>query len=492
MLLGVGLLVSAIPILMSAWLLSGPAGGDLFHYAPQWSDEVFNWHQVATFKAVGFEGGYYTAYENPAPLSFTHFYNHGPVYPALVGMLARLVGWEFYSAPILNLIIVSLALVFFILFIRPGLVQLLLLGLVIGTAWPMHLYMLTDMRVAFFCALAIVLAAFFCRSISNPEGFSSFALFVFAMTIGLAAISKLTWSFLFFPYFLQSRQRLGLSTGQAIGLSCGLVFASFMLYNQLAAPYPNFATELLNLVSLSVTDAVALLFEHVWLSLGNFIERDHRLLWLMLRLQMVICVGWAGFLLWKNEGVPENWKESSVILAASGSLIVLTILLYDVFGWRDYRLFAPALLLSCLVLIARERRLLVSLIIAGNLLVLPDFLAAQEMVFARGRFPENHAKLDQFIEEVSPVIQYDGEKGAWQNTILVPLPVAISPLVIGVPEGIGISWFKFAEQMPRIRSRYAILDIGSYQILRQRNQLKFIKRTILGDLYINHSADTGE
>jgi len=45
---------------------------------------------------------------------------------------------------------------------------------------------------------------------------------------------------------------------------------------------------------------------------------------------------------------------------------------------------------------------------------------------------------------------------------------------------------------PRIRSRYAILDRGSYKVLRQRNQLSFINRTVLGDLYINHSADNGE
>ena len=483
------LVVIAIPTLIALALLHGPTGGELSHYAPKWSDEVFNWHQVATFQAVGFEGGYYTAYEKEAPLSFTHFYNHGPVYPALLGTLARIVGWQFYSAPILNLIMVSLALAFFISFTRPNLAQMTLLGLVIATAWPMHLYMLTDMRVAFFCALGIVLAGFFWRTIGKGEEISGKALFAFGLLIAFAAISKLTWSFFFFPYFLDARKRLNLSVPRAIGLSCGLVVASFLLYNQLAAPYPNFASELLAQLGHSFFGAIKLALEHIWFNLGNFVERDHRLLWLMLRAQMLVCVGWAGFLLWKRRDVPEDWKESSVILAGAGSLIVLTILLYDVFGWRDYRLFAPVFLLCCLVLIGRERRLLVGLLIVGNLLVLPDFITAHELVFTRDRFPEKREKLEQFIAEITPIIQYDGEKKPWQNTLLVPLDVATNPLVIGVPEGIGISWFKFADQLPRIRSGYAILDIGSYQFLRGQNRLSFVKSTVLGDLYINRNFD---
>ncbi|MDG2334411.1 MAG: hypothetical protein P8Q97_09335 [Myxococcota bacterium] len=485
------LLVVAAPTLVAIALLQGPSGGELFHYAPQWSDEVFNWHQVATFKAVGFEGGYYTAYEKEAPLSFSHFYNHGPVYPALLGMLARVFGWEFYSAPILNLIMVSLSLVFFIAFTRPNLPQLGLLGLVVATAWPMHLYMLTDMRVAFFCALGIILAGFFSRTINEGEeqALSGKALATFGVVIAFAAISKLTWSFLFFPYFLHARKRLNLTTFRAVGLSLILVTASFLLYNQLAAPYPNFATELLTQLGRSIPRAIELALEHIWFNLGNFIERDHRLLWLMLRLQMIICLGWAGFLLWKRRDSPEDWKESSVIVAGAGSLVILTILLYDVFGWRDYRLFAPVILLCSLILISRERRILVGLLIIGNLLVLPDFIAAHELVFARGRFPEKRENLEQFIEEISPLIQYDEEKSSWQNTVLVPLSVAINPLVIGIPEGVGISWFKFADQLPRMRSGYAILDIGSYQFLRQRNNLSFVKRTALGDLYINRNAE---
>jgi hypothetical protein len=486
------LLVAAIPALISAWLLSTQPAGDIRHYAPQWSDEIYNWHQVATFRAVGFEGGYYTAYEKPAPLSFTHFYNHGPVYPVLLGMLARTIDWRLYSTPILNVVIVTLAIVFSTLVTRPGISQLLFLGLTLATFWPLHLYMVTDMRLAFFSALAIVLAVFFCRTISDPNRASPFFLVIFGALIVLAAISKVTWSFLFFPFFLHIRQRLHLNFLQAVAISCVLVLASFLLYNQLAAPYPNFAGYLLRAFGRSFVDGVILLSEHAWFSLGDFFDPDHRLLWLMLRLQMLVSVFWAGFLLWRHRDVQEYSRECSVVIASSGSLIVLTILLYDVSDWRDFRLFAPALLLSMLIFIDRRRLFLVGVLLTGNLAVLPDFIAAHETIFTQGRFSENRDRLNEFVQQISPVIQFDDQKDGWGNTILVQRRVAIDPLVIGIPEGIGISWFKSAEGLPRVRSRYAILDPHSYQILSRRTKLEFVERTVLGDLYVNRTPETGE
>ncbi len=481
------LLTAAIPALMSMWMLSTESGGALRSYAPQWSDEVYNWHQAATFSAVGFDGGYYTAYEKPAPLAFTHFYSHGPVYPVLLGLLGRSIGWELYSTPVLNVVLVTLALLYFIILTRPGIRQLLFLGLVMASCWPLQLYLLTDMRVAFFSAMAIVLAALFERTISDPDRPSGSFLAIFAGFIVLASVSKLTWSFLFFPYFLHIRERLHLSAVQALAASTGLGLASFGLYNVLAAPYPNFANDLMAEFGLSLTSGVAMLLEHIWLSLRNFFDWDHRFLWLMLRLQILITLGWASFVVWKRASDLETWWDATLLLASSGSLVVLTILLYDVFGWRDFRLFGPPLLLSSLVFVARQRFLLLSVLLVGNLLVLPDFLAAQSTIFTHGRFSENHERLEAFVEEIAPVVQFDGGAGGWENTILVPLSVAIDPLIIGIPAGVGISWFKFPERLSEVKSRYAILDLRSYQTLDRRTRLRFVKSTLMGDLYMRVS-----
>ena len=486
-----GLVVSTIPVLVAWLMISSNPGVELLDYTPQWSDEVYNWHQVATFRAVGFDGGYYTSDERPAPVSFIHFYAHGPVYPIVMGMMGRLLGWEYYSAPILNLVLVTLAAFLFVLMTRPNISQLLLLGGVLATCWPLHLYMLTDMRLAFFTAMAIVLAAFFCRTLEDPERPSKAFLFVFAAVLVLATVSKLTWSFLFFPYFLFIRKRVGMSVPVAWLTSLALVGASFFFYNQVASPYSNVASGLLQEFGRSFSHGVVGLWDHAWVSLEHFFSSDNRYLWLMLRLQMLIATGWAAFLLWRRGDDSRDWRESAIVLATSGCLVGLTILLYDLFAWRDFRLFGPAMLLSTLVFIARKRVFLVSLLIAGNLAVIPDFLAAHEQVFFKDRFSKENLQLEVFSKQISPIVQYDSEKGAWENTILVPQFVAENPLLISVPEGIGISWYHSGARLPRVKSRYAILDLQSYHYLRQRSQLRFVKRTILGDLYLNQTPATG-
>ena len=121
----------------------------------------------------------------------------------------------------------------------------------------------------------------------------------------------------------------------------------------------------------------------------------------MLRLQMLIATGWAAFLLWRRGDDARDWKESAIVLAASGCLVGLTILLYDLFAWRDFRLFGPAMLLSTLVFIARKRVFLVSLLIAGNLAVIPDFLAAHEQVFFKDRFSKETLQLEVFSKQIA-------------------------------------------------------------------------------------------
>ncbi len=144
------------------------------------------------------------------------------------------------------------------------------------------------MRLAFFTALSILLAGFFCHSIADPDRPSKLFLAIFAALILVAAVSKLAFSFLFIPYFLHLhhhhhlRHRLNLSLLQASGISLLLVVAGFIFYNQVAAPYSNVASKLLQPFERSPIRGLVLLFEHAWLSAGQFCSSDNRYVWLML------------------------------------------------------------------------------------------------------------------------------------------------------------------------------------------------------------------
>jgi hypothetical protein len=203
---------------------------------------------------------------------------------------------------------------------------------------------------------------------------------------------------------------------------------------------------------------------------------------------MLISVFWAGFLLWRHGDSLRDRRESEVLLAGSGSVLLLTILLYDVFARRDFRLFGRVMLFCTLIFVDRKRVILVVLLIAGNLAVVPDFVAAHQQFFFKNRFSGDQLELAQFLQEISPMIRFDADKGAWGNTILLDQFIAENPLLLGIPEGIGISWFNSAHRLGRVKSGYAILDLPNCDVLRQRSQLSFVKRTLLGNLDVNRAA----
>jgi len=486
------LVIASLPFLVSLWLITVHLGADARAYAPQWSDEIYNWHQIATFRVAGFDGGYYTVNEEPSPLSFSRFYAHGPAYPVLLGTLGRIVGWEINSAPVVSAPLTGLALLFFIWVSRPDRTQLLLLGLAVLTFWPMHIYMATDMRLSLFDAVAIVFAALFYRTIKDPDTTSTRFLVGFALLIGLATLSKLTWSFLFIPLLLQIRGRTSLSVVQSLGLAAVLILCAFGIHNQLAAPYPNFASRLLETSRISLTQGFSLLLDHVWLSLSRFVDPSHHTLWLVLRLQIMITLAWACFLLAKNSLDDARGREGTVILASTGLLLIMTVLLYEVFGWRDFRLLAPVLLLSMLIFIAQRRYLVLGLLLAINVIATPSFLGAYTFLFSSTRYESVSSEIQAFADEIAPVIKFDANPDGWQNTILAELEIATDRIRRGVPAGIGIAWFKCPPRLGEIKSRYLLLDGRSRFALGQRPGLRYIKATTLGDLYVNQTGDEKE
>ena len=473
---------------MSLLLVTAYLGASPGAYVPQWSDEVFNWHQVKTFERAGFSGGYYSVDEEPAVLG--RFYSHGPAYPLIFGSAARLFGWGLDSTPLMSVILTTLAVLGFILVARLDRSQVILLGLTLMTFWPMHLYMNTDMRVAFFGVIAIALAACFYRTIEDPDGVSPRFIVLFGVFLGLATLSKLTWAFLFIPYLLHIRGRIRLGKLGSLALAALLILAGFGAHSVLAAPFPNFTTEFIAAVKESYPEALALLVENVHSGVRDFFDLDHQPLWLVIRLQMLITIGWGIYLILRSSDEDPDYREGVLIASGSGLLLIATVVLYDVVGWRDYRLFAPALLMATLVLLVRRRFLVVKILLAGNLLVVPAFLGAYDDLFDDDRFAGDRERLEYFSSEIASTVKFDEQGSAWQNTILAPLTIAADPLMVAIPPGIGISWFQSPPKLDKIKSGYLLIDRPTRKKLGRRRSLAYVRTTLLGDLYIN--MDPGE
>ncbi|WP_140048994.1 hypothetical protein [Devosia lucknowensis] len=128
-------------------------------YWPAFSDDVTFNHQIRTFAAVGFSGGYYTIGELPPPASFTHFGAHGPFYPALYGLLLWPLGAS-VSGPIwVHHSVMYAATLFGLLLARPTAAGALAMAVVIATFWPAIAMLTASMQEGLHFSIAILGAA---------------------------------------------------------------------------------------------------------------------------------------------------------------------------------------------------------------------------------------------------------------------------------------------------------------------------------------------
>ena len=189
-LIGVMLLLPALSI---TGLASVYLGQCLVYFHPDASDAIMYWHQIKTFAAVGFSGGYYTVGEEAAAASFTHFYAHGPWYVALYGLIGKAVGWNLWSPMLFDVAAVTLALLGGLLLMRPNSRRLVLVLLVLLTYWPLHLHLPRAMQEPFHYAVAILLAGIFYRLLVHEGAVPHRLLGAALVMIVGAALVRPTW-----------------------------------------------------------------------------------------------------------------------------------------------------------------------------------------------------------------------------------------------------------------------------------------------------------
>ena len=244
-------LILLLPALSLTGMASVYLGQRLADFHPHGSDAVMYWHQIKTFVAVGFSGGYYTLGEQAAPASFTHFYAWGPWYIALYGLIGKAAGWSLWSPMLFDTVAVTLALVGGLLLIRPNNGRLALMLLVLLTYWPLHLYLPLAMQEPFHYAVAILLASIFSRLLVQ-EGAIPYSLLGAALVVILgAALVRPTWAVLLLPLVtivVEQRPHGRVTRGSRFRqvfctwpflTACAVVAGLFLLSRYVAAPFPH-------------------------------------------------------------------------------------------------------------------------------------------------------------------------------------------------------------------------------------------------------------
>ncbi len=465
---GVALLVISLPWLVSAALLSlhSMTWHDITPFTPTESDELFYWHQAASFKQVGFAAGYYTTDEQPAAASWTPYYAWGPFVPALYGTLGRLFGWQLYSIPVYNLALLSLGLIAFIALTRPPLIGLMLLGALIATYSPLLIFHTVSMLPVMELGLGLAAAGLLYWHFQRPR---LATLAVVTVIITLFALVRGTWALVLLPLFSVTAWTTGvrktlLYVGAALGLNVviwGIIFTT-------AAPYPDRLSVIARMMS---QDAFRGLELWVRSSLNNMtnIKVGHEaaivMRWVGLGLIVALSLSllrWRGKVR-STEAVPAAYMRPYFVCVFTLLLLfTLAIFAYDVNDWLDFRILSPFVLMTAALMIALRRWHWASLILIAMIVTL-SFSARGHNIFIRPKTnPEIQTAYAHWQQQLSDVLVYDQTaESRWCNTLLFPVnffsSVNQSPIVGAVPAGIGLSFSFNLSRLSTIRSQWVML-----------------------------------
>lgn len=452
---GLGAGVLATPALGTLLLVHACLGASLRDFVPgAVNDEILYWHQILTFKEVGWGGGYYTAQESIAPARFSHFYLHGPAFPILYGGPARLFGWELHAPPFYNLAVVSLGVGVWLWLVRPTAGRLLAFGAVLASFWPLFFFIPSAMQESVHQALALCFAGCLAVLIERPRGRGGPLLLAgFALLVALAAFLRPTWLLLWVALLGVLALRLRPSALVLAGLAAGVLVLAGLLGAaaiSLSAPLPRIDPALPNTPTnfgsgVELADLVWRLRENLSLFTGaaSGIAAHPVSRWSLLEVPLllgVLLVAAARAWRRRHRAGAAGQQRLAALFAHAVSLggsFAFAMLLYDAGDLRGVRITSPHLLLSLALLAALcELRLLLPFAVYQGLLLVPFLdLAA---TYRSKSFDYDVGKIAGFRSALAPFVAYDARAPSpWCNTLLAS---GLPRWLLGTPPGIGISF----------------------------------------------------
>lgn len=447
-------------------------------FVPTWNDEIIYWTEIASFAEAGFNTGYFTIHEQPARLTWSPFGAHGPLFPAIVGTVATVFGWQVYSGFVFNLVVITLAAATWAATTRDR-IPTAIAALFLASFWPIAFYLPSNMQEPLHFAIALLFGALL------PRLSRSASLSVLASCVALLVVASLlrpTWALMSIPILWM---RLRSARPLAIVIGIGITAAAYFAFNWLAAPFPNALNALIanapTAPAAAVRDTALRTFSNVqrYFSFENATTAE-----VFLRYEVVVVLASCAILAWRRRDVRG---VTAIAILTLGPAVAAVLVAGWVESWRDFRAVAPALLVALLVAGAERPSWLriagvANVVVA--LIVIPAFLELHEP-----RFPRRDARIQQFAAAVSPHLVFRRDAPRWDDTVLMHVDLLQHP-ALGLPPGIGLSFVLDweAQRLPP-RSRYLLLRREEAEQLRSRIEMVPLADTVLGTLYLNESAE---
>lgn len=403
-------------------------------YWPVFSDDVTFNHQIRTFAAVGFSGGYYTVGEVPAPASFTHFGPHGPFYPALYGLLL----WPF-GAPVSGPIwvhhgVIYAATLLGLILARPSKFGALCAAAVISTFWPAISMLTVSMQEGLHFSIAILgAAAAFCERAR-----------IGAALYMVASLIRPTW--VFGLPMLVSKPKTVTNLVALLGGVALLSAGSLLVFKFISAPVPKGIVERAQdaidsgSANSQIADLAIYFSQQVFANL-TFIVSPSR--WQPLEGQVLVLSVVVLLLALRPRA---DWRLRMSALVLTG-IFALVMTLYDAGAYRGFRILAPFTLLALVTVgLSVDGKKVVALLIVINLLFVGSFM--QFVQKNRGPiFGSDHSDFLKVADDLSEVMRFDATADPWCNTILVD-HADIGAIAATIPPGFGLSVVASPKQLP--------------------------------------------
>lgn len=464
-------------------ILSFCTGHSALDAHPVWSDELGFWRSLLSWNEAGFDTGYYGTLEDVAPFGTLGISGLGPV--LIYGWFIKLFGLSHNTMMVCNAVWICAAALVFCALRKPRPAVALGLSALLMAYAPMILYALTSMTECFNYALMLLYLAFL---LTYQEKRCPWALLAATLTVLFGCLYRPMYCVLFIPLVLFfSRYHLGWRMVLSAGVAILLTIVCCILAMMASAPNAQGFTH--HLVNASdVPTALHMLLSHTKANLtAYFVRRSGHPLELAFRVfycgATVLCL-LASFMALERRGLrpvrihlgfrPPFFSCFLLLTAA----FVLTMMLYQVGDWRDYRRLAPFLWLVIAFFIARWRFTLPVVSLAACAATLLLFFTAS----AAGPF----ADTDRFeapasspsVQEVASVIEFEQDAGdPFRNTVRTD--VASYSLMESLHPGLGMQygWFTtettgksrwiLTDRLKCVVNGYEnVLDTGDYKVYR--------------------------
>ena len=490
---GLAALVVVTPFVAMSLNVHSAFGSRLSDFRPYGSDEVYYWHQIRTFQAVGLQGGQYTLdeYENPSGLARFGF--HGPAFPVLLGSLARLTGWFRDTPPRYNAAFLGVALAAVVLGLRLTVSRTLLLIAAVLSCGPVLHLLSSSFQESWHHAAAVISAALFAVALNThrPHRGVEIGGWLLLSVFGLV---RPIWLFLFPAWAIVTgdRTRPGRT---ALRMALAVAAAAVLLqgFVMLASPYAGSVLTDPSVDGFSRARWIVQQTSDHLQGLGRLSLAEaytQEALATHYFLQVVALVGVAGTFILAG----RRFRRPAGTPLIRHGLVLGIWLISSLATWlilyppTSYRNLVPGVLFSIVVLCLSRIRAAAAtgvVLVVANLLVFPwyqtDFIEKR-----RPNYDWDRRAAQVFTEAIEGEIRYTPAADRWYNTLLV---TQYPPELINVPAGIGISTAWNPDEITGpLRSRFLLFEENAVQQLAHPVRLRQFGTLSYGNLYENLDA----